>query len=292
MSGVIDRARYGIYPPGSTFKIVTAMAALREDPALADLTFECVALGQGRAGNRVRGWGRPIRDDPTVTSPHGKVNLEKGIRQSCNAYFAQLATYEVGPEPLLETARLLGITVAHPNTPEQLRDALPQAAYGQGQVVATPLQMALAAAAVAAGGTAPEPRWTLDEHAVPRRGEPVAVVSPQSAAFLARAMRGVVTTGTAASFLGGMQPPVAGKTGTAEVRGKASHSWFVGFAPYGEGGGGPGARTLAIAVVVEHGGYGGRLAAPAAGEILRAATALGLLAAEPPAAPAQTAGGG
>jgi cell division protein FtsI/penicillin-binding protein 2 len=279
VDALIDRARYGIYPPGSTFKLVTAMAALRQDPALANVTFQCIALPGGRAGNRVRGWGRAIRDDPTITHPHGTVNLEKGIRQSCNAYFAQLATYELGPEPLLETARLLGIPTAHPNTPGKLKDALPQAAYGQGQVTATPLQMALVAAAVANGGTAPEPRWTLDEDAVPRRGEPVPVVSPQSAALLARAMRGVVTNGTGAQFLGGMLPPVAGKTGTAEVQGKKSHSWFIGFAPYG---GGAGSRTLAIAVIVEHGGYGGRLAAPAAGEILRAAAALGLMRAQPP----------
>jgi cell division protein FtsW (lipid II flippase) len=273
MAGVLDRARYGIYPPGSTFKIVTAMAALRKDPAVAGVAFECLPLGGGRVGNRVRGWGRAIRDDPIVTNPHGRVNLEKGIRQSCNAYFAQLGTYEVGPGPLLETARLLGIAVASPNTPEQLADALPQAAYGQGQVVATPLQMARVAAAVANGGTAPEPRWTADESVSPR-GDPVAVLPPEPAALLARAMRSVVTSGTAASYLGGIRPPMAGKTGTAEVQGKKSHSWFIGFAPYGVAS--PAVRTVAVAVIVEHGGYGGRLAAPAAGEIVRKAAALGL----------------
>ncbi|HEX5758219.1 MAG TPA: FtsW/RodA/SpoVE family cell cycle protein, partial [Thermoanaerobaculia bacterium] len=288
-SGVLDRARYGIYPPGSIFKMVTAMAALRKDPAVPGVVFECVPLGGGRVGNRVRGWGRAIRDDPIVTTPHGRVSLEKGIRQSCNAYFAQLGTYEVGAEPLLETARLLGISVARPNTPEQLRDALPQAAYGQGQVVATPLQMARVAAAVANAGTAPEARWTLDE-SVPPRGDAVPVVPPEAAALLARAMREVVTSGTAARFLGGIQPPMAGKTGTAEVQGKRSHSWFIGFAPYGIAS--PAVRTVAVAVIVEHGGYGGRLAAPAAGEIVRAAAALGLLrrsaaeAAVPPGAKA------
>ena len=70
---------------------------------------------------------------------------------SCNAYFAQLATYKVGAPALLDTANLLGISVANPPTAAKLRDALPQAGYGQGQVVATPFQMARVAATVAGG---------------------------------------------------------------------------------------------------------------------------------------------
>jgi cell division protein FtsW (lipid II flippase) len=332
---LVDRARYGIYPPGSTFKLVTALAALRKDPAVAGKTFECKLLPEHRAGNRVR--GRLVRDDPTVTSPHGIVNLDKGIRRSCNAYFAQLATYAVGAEPLLRTAQLFGIPVARPNTPRALEKALPQAAYGQGQVIATPLQMARVAATVADEGRMPEVRWIQPEQggrgyggagataagpagpAGPTgagAGQPAAAAGPSvgspgiggpgagaaapgataaapgsataggaaaappmpvldaaATAIIARAMRGVVTEGTAAAFLAGVQPPMAGKTGTAEVQDKKSHSWFIGFAPYGASGG----RRIAVAVIVEHGGYGGRLAAPAAGEIVRRAAALGLL---------------
>ena len=65
--------------------------------------------------------------------------------------------------------------------------------------------------------------------------------------------------------------PIAGKTGTAEVSGRPSHGWFVGFAPYGSG-----AKEIAFAIVIEHAGYGGATAAPAAGEIVSAATAAGL----------------
>jgi penicillin-binding protein A len=101
---------------------------------------------------------------------------------------------------------------------------------------------------------------------------PMPVLDAAATAIIARAMRGVVTEGTAAAFLSGVQPPMAGKTGTAEVQDKRSHSWFIGFAPYGAAG-----RRIAVAVIVEHGGYGGRLAAPAAGEIVRRAAALGLL---------------
>jgi cell division protein FtsI/penicillin-binding protein 2 len=294
---LLDRARYGIYAPGSTFKVVTALAALRKDPALAGKTFECkLLLPERRAGNRVR--GRLVHDDPTVTSPHGKVDLDKGIRHSCNAYFAQLATYAVGAGPLLDTAKLFGIPVARPNTPQALDSALPQAAYGQGQVVATPLQMARVAATVADEGQLPEVRWLLPEaqapdpaaattKAVAAKAAPPAirgrVLDAAATALVARAMRGVVTEGTAAAFLAGVQPPIAGKTGTAEVQGKKSHSWFIGFAPFGGGGGAGDAgnagapRRIAFAVIVEQGGYGGRLAAPAAGEIARRAAALGLL---------------
>ena len=269
---LIDRARYGIYPPGSTFKMVTAMAALRKDPNLARQTYACKLLPDGRVGNNVRGWGRPIRDDPTDRSPHGDVDLEKGIVVSCNAYFAQLGTYGVGPDALLETAKDLGISVARPNTPKQLKDALPQASYGQGQVVATPFQMARVAATLAAGGASPEGRWVLGQ-GNSRQAEPKRVLEPALTAVLGRAMRRVVTEGTAARYLAGITPAIAGKTGTAEVKDKGSHSWFIGYAPYETAGG----RKIAFGVIVEHGGYGGRLAAPAAGEIVQAAAQLGIL---------------
>lgn len=279
-AGIIDRARYGIYPPGSTFKLVTAMAALRKDPASARETFPCQTLSDGRVGHRVRGFGRPIRDDPTVKAPHGAVDMEKGIGASCNAYFAQLGTLEVGPEPLLETAKEMGITVARPNTAEQLAESLPQSSYGQGQVIATPFQMARVAATVANNGAMPEGRWILDDSNT-RRAEPKTILQAAGPALLlARSMRRVVTAGTA-SYLREIQPGIAGKTGTAEVQGKRSHSWFIGFAPYDVQ---PGQRRIAFSVIVEHGGYGGRLAAPAAGEIVRAAAALGLFQAQPAAA--------
>jgi cell division protein FtsI/penicillin-binding protein 2 len=271
---LIDRARYGIYPPGSTFKIVTAMAALRKDQGLARQTYECTTLPDGRVGNRVRGWGRPIRDDVTDKVPHGTVDLQKGIRVSCNAYFAQLATYAVQAQALLETADLLGIKVARPNTPEQLKDALPQAGYGQGQVVATPFQMARVAATVANDGAMPEGRWVTDASNT-RTSDPVRILAGMPEGFIARSMREVVTAGTARQ-LAGVAPPIAGKTGTAEVQGKPSHSWFIGYAPYGASTEGQGKR-VAFAVIIENGGYGGRAAALATGEIVRKAAELGLV---------------
>jgi cell division protein FtsW (lipid II flippase) len=264
----LDRARFGVYPPGSTFKIVTAIAALRKNPGLVDKTFECIPLGEGRVGNYIKGWGRPIRDDKGDTA-HGSVQLEKGIVRSCNAYFAQLGTYEVGAADLLQTSKLFEIDVANPNTTEQLNDSLPQAAYGQGQVLATPFDMARVAATIANAGRMPYGRWVIDA-SNRRTKEPQYILNPELTNSIARAMRLVVESGTATS-LRGILPPIAGKTGTAEVQGDRSHSWFIGFAPSG------GSKRIAFAVIIENGGYGGKVAAPIAGEIVRAAGIFQLL---------------
>lgn len=270
---LLDRARYGLYPPGSTFKIVTAMAALRADPNSPQLTYECKALPDGRVGNYIRGSSRPIRDDVADRTPHGTVDMRQGIAVSCNAYFAQLGTYKVGAEALWKTASLLGIAVANPNTAAKLREVLPQASYGQGQVVASPFQMARLAATVANGGNMPAGRWISDESNT-RIDPPQPILQSDRAATLAGYMRGVVSGGTGRS-LNGISPPIAGKTGTAELEKKPSHAWFIGFAPYGGG-----ARKLAFAVLVENGQYGGSAAAPIAGDVVKAAAELGLFGAE------------
>lgn len=266
----LDRARYGLYPPGSTFKVVTAMAALRKDAQLAHKTYACIRLPDGRVGNYINGSKRPIRDDVQDTNPHGTIDMEHGIVVSCNAYFAQLGTYDVGAEPLLDTANLLGIAAASPNTAAQLKKSLPQSSYGQGQVVASPFQMARVAATVANGGTMPEGRWLTDENNA-RTGAPKPVLSPDAAQMLGKFMREVVTQGTgrraASSTIA-----IAGKTGTAELADAPSHAWFIGFAPYGAA-----PRKIAVSVLVENGVYGGTAAAPAAAEIVNAAAKLGLI---------------
>jgi cell division protein FtsW (lipid II flippase) len=265
----LDRARFGLYPPGSTFKIVTAMAALRKNPQLARTTYACVRLRDGRIGNYVKGSNRPIRDDVKDQTPHGTVDMEHGIIVSCNAYFAQLGTYDVGAEPLFETANLLGISTASPNTAAQLKKSLPQSSYGQGQVVATPFQMARVAATVANGGMMPQGRWVSDETNA-RNGAAQSVVPPDAAQTLGRFMREAVTGGTGRAAAASV--PVAGKTGTAELANDPSHAWFIGYAPYGGG-----ARKIAFSVLVENGVYGGTAAAPAASQIVDAAVKLGLI---------------
>src|SRR5947209_9863899 len=191
----LDRARYGLYPPGSTFKVVTAMAALRKDQQLAHKTYECIRLPDNRVGNYMKGSKRPIRDDVQDQTPHGSVDMERGIVVSCNAYFAQLGTYDVGAEALLDTANLLGISAAAPNTAAQLKKSLPQSSYGQGQVVASPFQMARVAATVANGGAMPAGRWINDENNT-RTAAPQVVLTAEADGTLARFMREVVTQGT------------------------------------------------------------------------------------------------
>jgi cell division protein FtsI/penicillin-binding protein 2 len=209
----------------------------------------------------VPGWNRAIKDD-IGDLPHGTLDMERAIAVSCNAYFAQLGVHDVGSKALAETAAQMGISTGDPI---ELRRALPFAAYGQGPVLISPFKMARVSAAIAAGGLMPQGRWIMDD-SNPRTDPPVEVLPPDQATFLARAMRRVVTEGTARHAMAGATIEFAGKTGTAQLDEGEPHSWFTGFAgPY------------AFAVVVEHGGYGARAAAPIARRVMEAAKELGLL---------------
>jgi cell division protein FtsW (lipid II flippase) len=270
---LLDRARYGLYPPGSSFKIVTAIAALRKDPSNAGQIYECKRLPDGRTGAFIEGWKRPIHDDVKDSAPHGAIAMRAAIVVSCNAYFAQLGTYKVGPEALLDTASRLGISIANPSDVKTLRAEMPQTSYGQGQVVATPFQMARVAATIAHGGSMPFGRWVTDE-TNPRQDPPQMILSPELSTQLGEYMRGVVTSGTGRSA-NLPDIPMAGKTGTAELEHAPSHAWFIGFAPY------DGAHKLAFSVLIENGQYGGTAAAPLAAEVMKAAKALGYLQGAP-----------
>jgi len=152
-----------------------------------------------------------------------------------------------------------------------VRRALPQVGYGQAEVVASPLRMATVAAAVAADGRLRAP-FVEQDGAMESRVE--SILDPAATRQLGRFMRDAVTGGTGRS-LRHHPAAIAGKTGTAEVSGRPSHGWFVGFAPYGS------AKKIAFAIVIEHAGYGGVTAAPAAGEIVSAAAAAGLVGPPP-----------
>ena len=265
---LLDRARYGQYPPGSTFKLVTAMAALRADTALTRRTYQCRPLGDGRCGNTIAGWNRAIKDD-IGDHAHGTIDMERAIAVSCNAYFAQLGVHDVGSKALADTAGKLGISTGEP---PELRQTLPFAAYGQGPVLVTPFKLARVAATIAAGGRMPQGRWVTGPGNT-REDAPLDLLAPAQAAFLAGAMRRVITEGTARRVMAGTTVEIAGKTGTAQLDEGLPHAWFTGFAPYEA----PPEHRLAFAVIVEHGGYGGRVAAPIAREVMEAAKRLGLL---------------
>jgi cell division protein FtsI/penicillin-binding protein 2 len=200
--------------------------------------------------------------------PHGTINMHDGIVESCNAYFAQLAV-SIGPQALLETASRVGISVAPANSLARLRETLPHAGYGQGYVVTSPLRMARVAAAVASGGEFRELR--LESSLSPEDANDERLLTPDAAALLGQYLRDAVLTGTGRG-LRSHPWKIAGKTGTAEVRGSPSHAWFVGFAPFGGE-----RKRIAFAVIIENAGYGGLAAAPVAGEIVTAAANLGLI---------------
>jgi cell division protein FtsW (lipid II flippase)/cell division protein FtsI/penicillin-binding protein 2 len=264
---LLDRARYGLYPPGSTFKLVTAVAALRSDRPDERHSFECVRLPDGRVGGRVPGLSAPIRDDPQDRVPHGTLDLHRALVVSCNAYFANLAQ-RLGPKALADAASAAQIAVAPPPAETNLGRTLAHAGYGQGAVVASPLRMARATAALAVDGTLRDVRVTRDPL---QKTTEVRWIDGDGASQLRRDMRAVVTSGSG-RVLAGHPVAIAGKTGTAEVDDERSHSWFVGFAPYGDT-----PPRIAFAVIVENAGYGGRVAAPLAGEIVSAAQARGMV---------------
>lgn len=242
-----NRALSGRYPPGSTFKAVTTAALLAHGLDTAD-TVDCPATAT-IGGRRFRNAG---------FAELGPLSFRDAFAESCNTAF--VAQADLLPEGALAAAATqfgfnvgvdIGVPTADARFPEPV-DAVEHAAaaIGQGRVEATPLHMASVAAAVARG------RWqapTLllgESRDEPAAGEPL---SPQVTAQLADLMRHVVAagTGTAAQVTG---EPVAGKTGTAEFgTGPATHAWFLAFR--GE---------LAVAVLVEGGGFGGEVAAPAA----------------------------
>lgn len=271
---LLDRARYGTYPPGSTFKLVVALAALR-DGRTGNNLFRCGGLPDGRVGAVIKGWSRPVRDDVLDTHPHGTIGMHGALVHSCNAYFAQLAL-ALGPEPLLDAASRFRIRLtreprdgAGGGQARRVAESMPQVGYGQAQVVASPLRMASVVATIAANGSLREPY--LDQTAG-ASAKPTQVLTGGAARLLGTYMRDVVTGGTGRS-LRNHAWPIAGKTGTAEVSGEPSHSWFVGFAPFGQA-----SKRIAFAIVIENAGYGGASAAPAGGEIVTAAAASGLIA--------------
>ncbi len=265
---LLDRARYGEYPPGSTFKLVTAMAALRLNPKATNQTYTCRRLGDGRVGTIIPGWRRPIRDD-IGDHAHGTLNMAGAIAVSCNAYFAQLGVYNVGAQALRDTAAALGIPAGNL---QDIKKMMPFASYGQGPVLTTPFKMARISATIAAHGFMPQGRWVFDPNNS-RSAAPLPILATDSADFLSNAMRSVVTSGTARAAMAGIGVAVAGKTGTAQLDEGDPHSWFAGFAPYDA----PPDHRIAFAVVVEHGGYGAKIAAPIARELVEAARQLGII---------------
>lgn len=283
---LLDKTLRESYYPGSTFKIVPALAALEEE--LIDPNLRVPCHGRYELGRHVF----------HCMKSHGPVNLQEALAQSCNVYFYHVAE-KVGLERMARMASLfgfgekldlgLGETSGFVPTLEYYKKnggfrggyAL-NTALGQGAVRASVLQLALAYAALGNGGKVYRP-MLVDRIEKPS-GEAVETYQPAlrglipvSGESLERIRRGLVDVladpkGTASSAsAAGLD--IAGKSGTAQVRknrrGESSgwdtandHAWFVGFSPSRH-------ARIAVAVLIEHGGLGGHVAAPTAVEIIR-----------------------
>lgn len=247
-----NRALSGLYPPGSSLKVVTAAAAL--ETGVVDPSTPLTGPSEYRG---VRNF---------ESGEFGRLDFATAVKYSVNTAFAQVAL-ELGGRRLTRFAQAFGFnaplrmpldaaTSSFP-PPEDEGDLM-WGSIGQAQVLATPLQMASVAATVANGGLRMEPRITTAAEKDRRR-----VVARRTAKTLAGLMEEVVEggTGTAAGITG---VRVAGKTGTAEVDiggERRNHAWFVCFAPVED-------PRVALAVVSEYGGVGGQVAAPLARSIL------------------------
>lgn len=274
-----NRAIATAHPPGSTFKVVTAFAALLARKATPKTKLLC--RGGRRVGRRFfRCWRR-----------HGWVHFVQAIGQSCDTFFYEMGL-RVGPEGLAEAARQMGLgqktgidlpgersgLVPSPNWKgRRYKEAwypgdTANFAIGQGYLTATPLQMALVACAIANEGMVPRP-FLLKERRRPdgkvitrNRPKPLRHI-PAPREIWATLKEGMLWAvygwGGTARRLRDLPLLVAGKTGSAEHKeGEKTHAWFIAFAPADD-------PQIALAVLVEEGGHGSEAAVPVAERLLR-----------------------
>ncbi len=281
-----NRAIDQTYPPGSVFKVITTASGL--DTGLVSPSSEFadpVALELPGSDSTIENFNGRVCNNGTV------VTLDVAFVRSCNTVFAQLGM-DLGGDQLGFTSQSFGYNndvpfefavlssfFPPPGTIGDNPPATAQNAIGQRDNRSTPLLMALTASAVANNGSIMVP-YLVDEvftseGTVEQETKPTTwrrAMSPASAAVLSDLMEQVVISGTGhRAAVPGVR--IAGKTGTAEVTGKAPHAWFIGFGPVGAG---PDTPQIAIAVVVESGGdfgesaTGGSVAAPIAQQVLAA----------------------
>lgn len=265
---LFHRGLGGLYSPGSTFKVLTMVAALSEKVVTTGAILYC-------------GGGLPIGDYTMVDSHaggHGSLSLEEALAQSCNVSFGGLGL-KLGLPKLEKWMNRTGVLADSPDLHDLAKGLPPakdgtqvetaQAGIGQGTFLVTPAGMARLCAVIARGGLDVPPRvyraQLRDGDAFVNDKPPIAtrVVDPKIAAAVSKAMLAVVERGTGGgAVVEGYK--VAGKTGTAEnPRGK-SDAWFIGFAPAEK-------PLFAVCVMLENQGYGGTYSAPLAAKVLKAA---------------------
>ncbi|MHB8170051.1 MAG: peptidoglycan D,D-transpeptidase FtsI family protein [Thermincolia bacterium] len=262
---LVNRATQGVYPPGSIMKVVTGAGVLTEDPMLGQVTYNCpgyLEIGDYKLND---------------LAVHGQVGFNKAMAVSCNTTFGQLGI-KLGSQNFYDNALAFGFleeipfdlpikTSSLPEPDKLTKAGLAQSAIGQGELVVTPLHMALVAAGIANDGVMMRPKLVAQVRSgdgsilsSPSNKKWKQAVSTQVARTVKNAMVQVVAEGTGRSAqLSGVA--VAGKTGSAQNPHGDSHAWFIGFAPAEQ-------PRVAVAVIVENVGYGGREAAPIAQQIM------------------------
>jgi penicillin-binding protein 2 len=274
---LFNRASLTRYPPGSTFKMVLAAAALQE--GVIDENYRINCSGGFRFGNRV------FKD----LHVHGSVNIVEAIQKSCNVFFYQLML-KVGFDKWNEYGRRFGFGQStNTDTGEETTGLLPSTEYydsrygkgkwtqgfllslaiGQGEVGVSPLQMARYVAALANGGIVYRPhavefiRNKETNNVDPVRHDSTLVgLSPHVMGLIREGMERVVQAPGGTGGMARIQGVLSGgKTGTAENPHGKDHAWYIGFAPFDN-------PKIAIAVLLENSGYGGVKAAPIAGLVM------------------------
>ncbi|HHT96994.1 MAG TPA: FtsW/RodA/SpoVE family cell cycle protein [Clostridiales bacterium] len=267
-SVLMNRATQGKYPPGSTFKIMTALSYIRNNPSYLEYKYNCK--------------GKTTNNNMTIHcyngKVHGEVDLYKATVHSCNTFYAN-----IGKE--LDLDSFYGLCqdfYFNKNLPININNSasvysltkesasisdIMQTSIGQGETLITPLHNAMIISTIANRGTMMKP-YVVDriEEAGGRivkqnkAKELAKPISRMESIVLSKMLRGVVTEGTA-SDLNKLKVKVAGKTGSAEQKDKPAHAWFIGYAPYDN-------PEIAISVIVESKGTGSSYAVPIAKKIL------------------------
>jgi peptidoglycan glycosyltransferase len=285
-SALLNRATQGLFVPGSTFKIVTAAAALDTGAFTPSSQFDdpgyCTEYGK-----KVYNAGNPDQNGPEA---FGHLDFLTGFEHSVNSVFCNVGK-QLGPKTILDYAKRFGFyktppleTPANERAPSGLYKGshlddpkdpnavdVGRLAFGQWTMLATPLQMAIVASTVANGGVVPKP-YVVEKIVAPdgstvrstRPGNLGRAIKPETAATLTQFMVAAVKSGTGmAAQIPGID--VAGKTGTAETGvAHTNTAWFVSFAPATN-------PQVAVAVVVEkQHGFGGTIAAPIAKQVMEA----------------------
>lgn len=269
-SPLINRTVQGAYPPGSTFKVVTAAGVLAANPSLAGDVYNCPGYLM------VNGYRL------TDLAAHGEVDIRKALALSCNTTFAQMGlklgadgfsrtfkSFGLDQDPLVEIPVRAGAMAGKMSQAE-----LASSSIGQGELMVSPLHMALVAAGIANNGvimrpylveTVKDSRGEIVQRTVPRPW--MNPVPPNIAGLIKEGMVDAVQYGTARGAAAAVMK-VAGKTGSAQNPKGQTHAWFIGFAPSEQ-------PRMAIAVILENAGAGGAVAAPMAGRLLSAAAVKG-----------------